>query len=495
MKKRHSILLSKSQYIRGLQCHKSLWLYKNKRELRSKPDTATESLFKTGNTVGEYAKELFSGGVEIEFDPSDFDGMVKKTAMLIDQGVKTIYEATFKEKGIFAMADILHKTKKGWNIYEVKASTKTKSYQVDDAAVQYFALSNVIKINKTHIIHINNQYERQGDLDIKALFTIDDISKEVTEKQKGIKRNLKNIKSMLEGDMPVVDIGPHCSDPYECDFSGHCWSHIPDPSVFDLHGMWGSKKFGMYYDGIIRYEDIPDDYNLNTTQRLQVEALSSDKVTINKDVISEFLGTIKYPISFFDFETFQNAVPRFDGQRPYMQMPFQYSLHILNTKGELSHKEYLGDENKDPRRELAERMLKDLRKRGSIIAYYQSFEITRIKELAKLFPDISDELLALTERFVDLIVPFKKLGYYHPDFNGSFSIKAVLPAMFPDEPELDYKKLEIQNGGMAMDTFANLYLLKDQNKRDKIRRDLLAYCHLDTLAMVRLLEKLHNISC
>ena len=491
--KRHAVILSKSQYIRGLQCHKSLWLYKNNPELRSQPDAATESLFNTGNTVGEYAKELFPGGVEVEFNSGDFDGMVKKTTELIEQGVKTIYEATFKEKGIFAMPDILHKTKKGWNIYEVKASTETKDYQIDDAAIQYYALSGVIDINKTHIVHINNQYARQGELDIKALFTIDDVTKVIMEKQKGINNNLKEIKAMLKSDIPDIDIGSHCSDPYDCDFQEYCWSHIPEPSVFDLHGMWWSKKFDMYHNGMIKYEDIPDDYNLNKTQRLQVEAWSNGNITINKNVINEFLYTIKYPISFFDFETFQNAVPRFDGQRPYMQMPFQYSLHILNSRGKLSHKEYLGDENKDPRRELAERMLSELPKKGSIIAYYQSFEITRIKELAALFPDLSDELLALTDRFVDLIIPFKKLGYYHPDFNGSFSIKSVLPALFPDDPELDYKKLEIQNGGMAMDTFANLYLLKDRYKRDKIRNDLLAYCYLDTFAMVRILDKLYTV--
>ena len=484
------MLLSKSQYIRGLQCHKSLWLYKNKHHLRDEVDDETESLFNTGFTVGEYSKQLFPGGAEIEFTPDDFDCMVKKTADLIAQGVKTLYEATFKEKGFFAMADILHKTTKGWNIYEVKASTSTRDHQIDDASIQYYALSDVIDINKTHIVHINNQYERQGDLDIKALFTIDDITNEVAAKQKGIKKSLKSFESMIKGDMPDIDIGPHCSDPYGCDFTGYCWSQFPEPSVFNLYRMSSSKKFKMYDDGIIKYEDIPDDYALNKVQKLQVEALLNDHLTIDKGIIKKFIKTIKYPISFFDFETYQNAIPRFNGQRPYMQMPFQYSLHVLNKRGKLSHIEYLGDENQDPRRELAECMLNDLPKSGSIVAYYQSFEISRIKELANIFPDLSDDLMELVERFVDLIIPFRKLGYYHPDFNGSFSIKSVLPALFPDDPELDYKKLEIQNGGMAMDIFANLYLLKDQNKRDKIRADLLAYCRLDTLAMVRILEKL-----
>ncbi len=487
------MLLSKSQYIRGLQCHKSLWLYKHKRELQNESDQATESLFATGNVVGDYATELFPGGVEIEFTPDDFDGMIKKTSELIEEGVETIYEAAFKEKSIFAMADILNKTDKGWDIYEVKASTSTKEYHRDDAAIQYYALSSILKINKVFIVHINNQYERKGDIDIQSLFTIDDITDDVIARQSDIHSTLKSLDTMLQSEQPDIDIGAQCSTPHDCSFREHCWQHIPEPSVFNLYRMNGNKKFELYYKDIITYEDISDDIKLNKTQRLQVNASLNDEVIIDKEIVNNFLGTIEYPISFFDFETFQNAIPRFDKQQPYMQMPFQYSLHIMNDQNELSHIEYLGDENIDPRRELSERMLRDIPKTGTIMAYYMPFEKSRIKELAKLFPDLHDDLMSLTERFVDLLVPFQKLGYYHPNFNGSFSIKSVLPALFPDEPELDYKKLGIQNGGMAMDTFANLHLLKDKSQREGIRKDLLAYCHLDTLAMVRIWEKLKNI--
>ena len=175
-------------------------------------------------------------------------------------------------------------------------------------------------------------------------------------------------------------------------------------------------------------------------------------------------------------------------------MPFQYSLHILHEDGTLEHKEFLGDENSDPRRPLSEQMLKDITPTGSIIAYNQSFEITQIKNLALVCSDISDELLALNERFIDLAHPFQYKHYYHPKFNGKYSIKVVLPTLFPDDDELDYKKLgSVQNGGDAMDTFANLHLLKDKSKLDEIKKDLLAYCHLDTLAMVRIWEKLDRI--
>jgi len=486
--------LSKSQYIRGLQCHKSLWLYKYKPELRDAPDSQTQSNFEKGYDVGDLAKELFPNGVEIEFDSSNFNGMIEKTKELITNGTKVIYEATFSEDGIFAMADILVKNGNAWDIYEVKASTHTKEYYKNDTAIQWYALSKAISLNRAYVVHINNQYIRDGELNIRELFTIDDITDIVLEKQDDIKPQLLEMEEMLKADMPRIDIGKHCSDPYGCDFSSHCWSHIPkNNSVFDISYAMG-KQWKLYYQGIVSIDDIPDDFHLGANASLQIKHHKSQEIKIDKPKIKEFLDTIEYPINFFDFETFQNSIPRFDNQRPYAQIPFQYSLHILHKDGTLEHKEFLGDENSDPRRALAEQMLKDITPTGSIVAFNQSFEITQIKNLALVCPDIGDELLALNERFIDLAHPFQYKYYYHPKFNGKYSIKVVLPTLFPSDAELDYKKLgSIQNGGDAMDTFANLYLLKDKSQLADIKKDLLAYCRLDTLAMVRIWEKLHSI--
>ena len=486
--------ISKSQYIRGLQCHKSLWLYKNNPELRDSTNQAQESLFNTGYDVGELSKQLFPNGVEIEFDSNNFDEMITKTKELIQNGCEVIYEATFKENGIFTMADILVKNGDSWDIYEVKASIGVKEYHLNDTSIQWYSLSNTINLNKAYIVHINNEYVRTGELNVHKLFSIVDITEEVQNRQYQIPFNLEQMDLMLQNNMPNIDIGTHCSDPYSCDFEGHCWKNIPSPSVFNLYWMNQAKKFEMYYKGMITYADIPLDFALNATQKLQVETYKSNEPHIDKSIIRDFIETVKFPINFFDFETFQNAIPRFDKQRAYMQIPFQYSLHILQEDGTLEHKEFLGDENSDPRNNLINQMLEDITPTGSIMAYNQSFEISRIKELAIFNESKKDKLLPLVDRFVDLIVPFRQRGYYHPNFNGSFSIKSVLPAMFPNNDELDYKKLgSIQNGGDAMDTFANLYLLKDKSKIDEIRKDLLAYCHLDTLAMLRIYEKLKEI--
>ncbi|HEO99422.1 MAG TPA: DUF2779 domain-containing protein [Epsilonproteobacteria bacterium] len=486
--------LSKSQYIRGLQCHKSLWLLKNRPELREEPDRAQESLFDTGYSAGEAAKELFPGGVEIEFDADNFKGMLDKTKELIENGTEVIYEASFSVNGIFVMIDLLVKRDDFWDMYEVKASTEVKQYQLNDASIQWHVVSQVIPLDKAYIVYIDKTYERLGDLEVDKLFKRKDVTEMLLEMQEQIEPNLEEMKEVLGGDMPDVDIGGHCSDPFGCDFKQHCWKHIPSPSVFNLYWMNWSKKFEMYYKGIISYQDIPKDQKLSFTQQLQVSTARTKEPHINPDVIRSFVQEVEYPINFFDFETFFEAIPRFSNQRPYQQIPFQYSLHILHEDGTLEHREFLADEHSDPRDELITKMLSDITERGSIIAYNQAFEKRMIRELATCDSNRSKELLALNERFLDLIVPFRNGGYYHPDFNGSFSIKSVLPALFPGDPELDYKKLgSVQNGGDAMDTFAKLHLLKYPSKREAIRADLLAYCRLDTLAMVRIWEMLRQL--
>jgi len=484
--------ISKSQYIRGLQCHKSLWLYKHKKNLLSKPDQQTESLFETGHQVGEISKELFPGGTEVEFNAADFKGMLSKTSELIAQGEHIIYEASFSHNGIFVMADILVKNGNVWDAYEVKASTSVKEYHRNDLSVQWYVMSQFINLSEAYLVHINNKYARKGELDVQQLFTKQNITETVTNKQGAIQPTLDEFSTMLAADEPDIAIGGQCSSPYTCDFHAHCWKDIPSPSVFNLYRMSFDKKLYLYNSGIVKYEDITLGTDLSKTQETQVISSLKQKTFINTEVLNSFIQTVEYPINFFDFETFQNAIPRFDGQRPYQQMPFQYSLYILYEDGRLEHKEFLGDEFSDPRESLIKQMLKDITSTGSIMAFNEGFEKGRIKELATLDSQYEEQLLNLNERFIDLIVPFRRLGYYHPDFNGSFSIKSVLPALFPNDPELDYKQLNIQNGGMAMDTFANLYLLKDDSQRKQIRQDLLAYCHLDTLAMVRIWEKLLN---
>jgi len=482
--------LSKSQFNRGLQCHKSLWLYRNKYDLRTQPSPAQEAIFDAGTDVGVLAQGLFPDGHEIVYSSDKADENVAKTKELIESGAETIYEATFIYDNILVMVDILHKGKDGWEIYEVKSSASEKPPHMNDISVQYYVLiGSGLEISVAALVHINNNYERQGELDIKQLFAIKDLTDAVVENQPFVKEQLTILREMLGGDEPKMDIGLHCSDPYNCDFHDYCWKHIPANSVFDINGMYWKKKFEMYYSGIIKFEDIPADFPLKAKEQLQVDTELNPKDFINPDGLKRFLEQLEEPIGMLDFETFNPAVPSFDSQRPYQIIPFQFSLHIVHGD-KLDHFEFLGEQGKDPRSELIDRMIADTKCCKTIVVYNIGFERPIVKKLAEQFPDKADDLLSIADRMVDMMKPFFDKDYYTKEMRGSYSIKLVLPALVP---ELSYDGLDIADGGRAMESYAKLQTMTDKTEIEKIKSDLLTYCGLDTLAMVKILEKMKEV--
>jgi len=244
--------LSKSTFLKGLQCHKSLWLHKSSPNLKTPPDASSQALFNMGQEVGKLAQKLFPEGKAILFEEGDFDQKLAHTQEYIKSGVQTIYEATFRFNGVLVMVDILHKEKRGWEFYEVKATTHMKDTHIDDVAIQYYVLKGSgLNIKAAILIHINNQYVRHGDLELDLLFSKVNLTTQAIEKQDWVAQGLKSMKSILKKDQPDIDIGPHCTDPYNCDFIDHCWSHIPENSVFDLTRLHADKKFELYYQGIM----------------------------------------------------------------------------------------------------------------------------------------------------------------------------------------------------------------------------------------------------
>ena len=397
------------------------------------------------------------------------------------------------------MVDILHKGKDGWEVYEVKSSTgiyeKNKSANLltqykHDISVQYYVLNGQgLEISKICMVHINNKYVRHGELDIKQLFNIEDCTAIAIESQTIVREDLARLRESLDGGEPNIDIGPHCSNPYPCDFREHCWKHIPANSVFDIAGLQSKKKFELYYQGIVKFEDIPSDISLNQKQQLQVDAELHGKEIIDKDGIKSFLSQIEEPIGFLDFETFKEAIPSFDKQRPYQQIPFQYSLHILEDH-KLEHFEYLGEPGNDPRQELIDGIIAHSNRCKTMLVYNKSFEITRMNELAADFPDRAEELNRIINMVVDQMEPFKAKHYYTKEMKGRWKIKLVLPALVP---ELKYSDLDISDGGMAMNSYAKLHKMTNSKEIKKIRMDLLEYCRLDTFGMVKILEKMKSV--
>ena len=450
-----------------------------------------KAIFKRGTNVGELAQKLFPGGeIAALGDPPDYDKALKRTAELIEKGVQVIYEAAFMFNEVLSIADIIVREKDNWNIFEVKSSTSISETYVNDAALQYYVISNLgIKVKNFSIVYINNQYVRRRELNIRELFISESVLELIKPMQDSVKENVKRFKKVLKRkEIPDIDIGEHCYNPYVCGFFNYCRKHIPENSIFDFSGMHLTKKYELYREGIIRFEDIPEDYPLNKNNKLQLDVYHSGEARIDRDAIKEFLSDLSYPLYFMDFETFQPAVPLFDNSKPYQQIPFQYSVFLkTNKNSEAEHFEFLADPGEDPRIIFIERLLGITNKNGDIIVYNKTFEITRLREIARDFPEYGDEVEKLISRIKDLMIPFQKKYYYSPEMMGSYSIKAVLPALVP---ELSYDKLEINEGGLASIAYESLQTETDLMRIAEIKQQLLEYCKLDTLGMVKILEAL-----
>ena len=487
-------LLSKSTFLRGLQCHKALYLNKYHPELRDKTSEQLQQIFSGGHEVEKLAQHLFQGGVDAgPKEPYKYKESVLYTQELINRGEPVIYEAAFQYEGVLVLADILVRDQGKWNVYEVKSSTGIKAVYIFDTAIQhYVATHSGIPVENISIVYINNQYKRMGNLDVHGLFKIDSVLSPVLKHQTFVEENIAKLKEVLRLEKtPQIDIGEHCYDPYECDFHSHCWDHVPTNSVFALNRLTNKKKFELYQSGIIKMDAIPANYPLSSGQRLQIDCEKQCRSYIDRRAIRGFVNSINYPLYYLDFETFNPAIPLFNNSRPYQQITFQYSLHYKESKtGLLQRYEFLGKIGKDPRRTFIERLLGDIKEGGDVLVYNRTFEVTRLNELIQDFPEYENAIREVINRIKDLMIPFQRKYYYKPEMRGSYSIKAVLPALVPD---LNYDGLAISDGGTAMNVYEQLQYETDQDKIRETRRNLLEYCKMDTLAMVRVFEVLERV--
>lgn len=486
--------LSKSKYCNAVQCKKMLWLDKNCPN--EKVEVSNQSVLDNGTDVGIFAKELFGEHFDIKFN-NDLNQMVEETTNIIDKtDIAVITEASFYFNNNFCSVDILRKINDEYEIYEVKSSTEIKDIYLDDISYQYYVLDNLgYQVSKASIVYINNKYVRYGELELDKLFNIEDVTNVVVGKQGQVEKNIKEIKEyMKQVSEPTDDIGIHCVKPYDCPFFKYCTKSLSTNNVFNLMRVRNSKKFDLYHNGIYSYEDLLNaDIDWKAKEQIEFELYDkNDK--IDKEKIKEFMTTLYYPLYFLDFETYQQSIPQYDNIKPYEQIPFQYSLHFIEKEdGELMHKEFLSEPDIDPRRKLAECLVKDIPKNVCVLAYNMSFEKTVIKNLAELYPDLKEHLLNIRDNIKDLMIPFYNRDYYTKDMQGSYSIKYVLPALFKDDERLNYHNLdEIHNGSEAMSAFANMGKLPDAD-RERIKHNLLKYCELDTYAMVKIWEKLKLI--
>ena len=482
--------LSKSKFTTGLQCHRRLWWTVHERDAPElQVDASLQVIFDHGADVGEVAREHIPGGVLIDLPYYEVKQRIADTRKALESGAKVIYEASFKADDVFVAVDVLHRSRRGWTVTEVKSTASVKPAHIPDAAIQtHVVRRSGLDVARTEVMHLNTQCRYPN---LENLFTRVDVTKQVEAELPAIPREVRRQLRMLEGPLPDVEIGDHCNDPYDCPFASRCWPEAPKDHVGTLYKIGGKRVDELVEGGYESIHDLPDDVELSAIADRQRRAVQSGQMVVEtrlRDALAQFDG----PLAYLDFETVALPIPVWQGCRPYETVAVQLSCHIDNACGALDHHEWLTEGPGDPREALAEALIRAVRGAKTIVAYNAGFEIARIHELADALPHLASSLSAVAARVRDLL-PVVRNHVYHPDFGGGFGLKRVLPALVP---ELSHAQLEIQDGGVATAELERLLLGGDEmpdSERAKLRSALLAYCRLDTLALVKIVERLRAI--
>ncbi len=468
--------LTKTAYLNYLTCPQEFWLDYNQPLLSPRgPITLEhEHLRQQGYAVEQYVKKL------ARFQPTD--------AIAVD------FQRTFQTAEIEARSDVVVTDKATGEIdlYEIKGAASVKDEHLDDVAFQKVAVARSGgTIRRAHVITMNGEYVRQGEIDVEQLFIITDVTEKIAERMATTEEQIKNAFAYLDSE-PLPSLFDYCIDKkLDCRFIKLHFTDLPDYTVFDISFLKHDKRRELLSNGFVAITDVPDDFTLSAKQQLQVQVAKTREIVIDRDEIAKRFDSWEYPLHFLDYETFAYAIPQFEGIKPFQQMCFQYSLHTIDRPGaELRHSEYLSHGDDRPPRVVAEH-LKDAMAGGigTVFVWYEAFEKGRNQEMADMFPDLADFFNEVNEKTYDLMKIFSDNLYIHPDFKGKTSIKKVLPVM---APWLSYQDLGIAEGLSATIKWfrAATWNTMSDAERVQIFNDLAEYCELDTLAMVEIFRVL-----
>jgi predicted RecB family nuclease len=436
---------------------------------------------------------MFPGGVEVG-GSGGLDEAIRATRKLIaNPEVPAIFEGTFEHGGVLVRADILQRRRDGrWRMLEVKSTTDLKEHHLDDVAIQARVVSRSgLDLAASCLMHVNRNYVFQGGtIDVRQFFRTRNLTRRIARLDPKLTFQLRAEFTVLNmPKAPDLPAGRHCTEPVTCEFFKQCNPPRPNDHVGYLPRIQASAVEELEEIGVKSIRDIPDDFPLNERQRRACTTVQTGEPWYSAELATELSG-LTYPLYFMDFETVNPAIPRYQGMRPYDQLTFQFSVHLRREPGaEPEHFEFLAADRSDPRRDFITSLCTTLGDTGSIVVYNQQFESQRLSELAGCLPEFAERIEQIQTRLRDLL-PVVRNHVYHPRFAGSFSLKSVLPALVP---EMTYDGMAVANGqdaGLAWESLVRGTL--DAAERVRIRKALLEYCGQDTLALVRLLEKLRS---
>jgi hypothetical protein len=484
--------LSKSKFCVGLQCLRRLWWTVHEPtapELRA--DATLRRIFAWGHRVGLLAQERFPGGVLIGHEPWEVALRVAATRAALASGAPAVFEATFQGRGAYGAIDVLERGHGGWTLVEVKSTVETKSEHVPDVAIQLFAARAAgIDVRRVHLMHLNRACRAP---DLSNLFVRDDVTVLAEAFQPEIAGHLETMQSSLtRAEPPPVLADVDCEQPNECPFQARCFPCLPEHHVSTLYRIGKARVAELLAAGIETIVALPADHGFSGRTERQVRAVQSQR-TIVEPGLAAALRTLQPPVAYLDFETIAPPVPVWDGCGPYDPVPVQMSCHVVGSDGAAVHHTHLAEPGGDPRESMAEAVVAACAGANAVAAYNAPFEERCITRLADAVPVRKRQLLQIAERLIDLL-PIVADHVYDPAFHGSFSIKSVLPALVPN---LGYSDLDVADGETASAELEQLLLEPDSvpaEEREKTRADLLAYCERDTLAMVRLVERLRQLA-
>lgn len=491
------VSLSKSKYLAGCQCAKRLYLSCREPELATPAGDAQQAIFDGGHEVGRRAHELFAGGMLIEEEFYQHERAVEHTRRVLDDpDVGALFEAAFVHDGVRIRVDVLERLPEGrFGLREVKASTGVKPVHLPDCAIQLFVLEACgVSVASVELIHVNREFVRDaGPIDWSRFFMREDVTERIAAESAGVGARIAEMQAVVAADSaPSVEPDAHCFDPFECEFWEHCTRDKPDDWIFYLPRLRAVRVDELRAAGIEGIRDIPEDYPLSEAQKRIREVLRSNRSFVSSR-LRRALGGVGPPTAYLDFETMNPAIPFYSGTRPYQRVPFQWSLHHLDAAGTLRHREFLAEGGLDPRREFAETLIAALAPfaggdDAAPILVYSAFESSVLSDLAALLPDLDLSIQEIRARLVDLL-PIVRRNVYHRDFDFSYSLKQVVPAL---APEFGYDDLDgVAEGGAAAAAFAPIVARPlDTANAARLRRQLLEYCARDTQALVELHREL-----
>lgn len=485
-------VLSKSTFIRGLQCEKSLYFYKNTQIKRDPISAEQKALFSRGTDIGKYAWNLFPNGTDVSPSSlSKYGESALKTRDCINNNVQSLYEAVFIYNKVLVALDILVNNN-GWHAYEVKSSTRITATYLMDAALQYYVITKSgIELKDFSIVFVNKDYVKKGEINYTHFFTIKSVLPEILERQTLIEETIKkSFATLAQISIPEKGIGEHCFYPYTCDYRGTCWKAMPQNSVFDLVNYSKHDQFALYRNDTILMEQIEEVSKFKKDQQIQIWCAKNKTDYIDTIKIKECLQQLSDTNYFFDIEAYMPSVPIFDDTKPFEHIPFLFSLHYLSNKI-VSHEVYLTDVNNDQRRNFAEAFLKATEKEGNILIFDDNLERRILNKLATLYPDLASQIQERTNRIIDIRNWFALPIFYSPSMKGSYSLKAILPALVTD---LNYNELSINGGASAMVSFEKLQKSNDLFEIEELKQNLKDYCTMDTFGLVKIYQKLIELS-